>query len=272
VGDADADRYFAAGEFRARDRWEERHYWHLHRRMVLRRALGRVALPSGARLIEVGCGVGTVATYLNEHGYRVDYADVHEDALDRARRRARERLGAGADDRRFVRLDVTAEPPPPGYQGVLLLDVLEHLPDDLGVLRRIGESLAPAGPPACLVLTVPAFPALWSRWDEAEHHQRRYTRRQLCAVAEAAGFRIERATHFFLPLFAPAWAVARLQSRRRKTLGPSAAAADPTTLVEFQHGVRLSRLMLPVLGPERWWLARGNLPFGTSLLLVARPR
>lgn len=271
-GGADADRYFESGEFRARDVWEERHYWHLYRRRVVLQTLRRVAPRPDASLIELGCGVGTVSTYLNQNGYRVDYADVHQEALDRARRRARERLGEAADGHRFLRLDITREPPPPRYEGILLLDVLEHLPDDLGVLRRLRESLAAAGPAAFLLLTVPAFPVLWSRWDDAELHRRRYTRRQLCGLAETAGLRVERATCFFLPLFLPALAAALVQSRRRVTAGSGRAPVDPTALVEFRHGLWLNRLMLPLLTPERWWLQRGDLPVGTSLLLVARAR
>src|SRR5262249_852529 len=148
--------------------------------------LQRAGIPPGARLIDLGCGVGTVATYLNENGYRVDYADVHQEALDRARHRARERLGGAAEGRLFLRLDLTRQSPPPDSAGVLLLDVLEHLPDDLGVLRRVRQSLARSGPEACLLLTVPAFPRLWSRWDEVELHRRRYTRRGLRALAETA--------------------------------------------------------------------------------------
>src|SRR5262249_50953696 len=160
--------YFPAAEFGARDSSEERHYWHLHRRRVVLHAVRRLARTS-ARLIELGCGVGTVSTYLNGHGYRGGYAGVPQEALDPARQIARERLGAAAaGDRLFLQLDITRESPLPHYEGILLLDVLEHLPDDLGVLRRIGEALAGAGAGAFLLLTVPAFPALWSRWDEIE--------------------------------------------------------------------------------------------------------
>jgi SAM-dependent methyltransferase len=271
-GDADGDRYFGSGEFRARGVWEERHYWHLYRRSVILQTLRRVAPRPGARVIELGCGVGTVTTYLNGNGYWVDYADIHQEALDRARQGARARLGEAADDHLFLRLDITRQSPPPHYEGILLLDVLEHLPDDLGVLRRVGQSLAAAGPAAFLLLTVPAFPVLWSRWDEAELHKRRYTKRQLCGLAEMAGLRVERATYFFLPLFLPALALALVHSWRRFAANDGRVPEDPTTLAEFRHGVWLSRLMLPLLSPERWWLDHGNLPFGTSLLLVARPR
>jgi SAM-dependent methyltransferase len=268
---AAGDRYFDPREFGRRDVWEERHYWHLYRRTIILQALRRAAIRLGARVIELGCGVGTVATYLNENGYRVDYADVHPEALDRARQRARDRLGEAAEGRLFLRLDVTRQSPPPDYDAVLLLDVLEHLPDDLGVLRRVRQSLAAAGPEACLLLTVPAFPRLWSRWDEVELHQRRYTRRRLRDLAETAGLRVERATYFFLPLFLPALAVALVQSRRGSPASSVPVSVDPTSLVEFRHGVWLSGLMLRLLSPERWWLEHGNVPFGTSLLLVARP-
>jgi SAM-dependent methyltransferase len=270
--DADGDRYFASRQFHAREVWEERHYWHLYRRRVILQTLRRVAPRPGVRVIELGCGVGTVSTYLNANGYWVDYADIHQEALDRARQSARERLGEAADAHRFLRLDITRQSPPPHYGGILLLDVLEHLPDDLGVLRRVAQSLAATGPEAFLLVTVPALPALWSRWDEAELHQRRYTKRQLCGLAERAGLQVDRATYFFLPLVLPALVLALIHFRRRLAAGDGRVPEDPTTLIEFRQGVWLSRLILPLLSPERWWLGHGNLPLGTSLLLVARPR
>src|SRR5262245_2622859 len=102
-GDHSADAYFDGSEFALRAAIERDHYWHVHRREVIRRELARFR-PAAAcgRLIELGCGIGTVATHLNEHGYAVDYADAFGSALEIAAALCRERLGA--HDRRFVRM------------------------------------------------------------------------------------------------------------------------------------------------------------------------
>src|SRR6185436_16240416 len=116
------------------------------------------------------CGAGTVTTFLNESGLAVDYGDVHRQALEFARERARTRLPADVlARRRFVRADITRHLPPGEYDGVLLLDVLEHLPDPHAVLRAVHALLAPraaAGRAPLLLVTLPAFQALWSPWDD----------------------------------------------------------------------------------------------------------
>ena len=171
--------------------------------------------PSGACHRRLGCGVGTVATYLNRLGLCVDYADVHAEAL----RRARERAGEAARGRRFTRVDITRGLPPGNHRGVLLLDVLEHLPDDRAVLRAVHAALA-GRPDAFVLFTVPAFRQLWSPWDDLEKHKRRYTLGEARALAAETGYTIERASYFFFPLFFAAAAVKGLRVARRAIAGP----------------------------------------------------
>ena len=74
-----------------------------------------------ARLIELGCGPGTVATHLNAAGYHVDYGDIHAEGLRVAAERAEQRLGEKVRDRRFLRIDVTRQVPDDVYRGIFLL-------------------------------------------------------------------------------------------------------------------------------------------------------
>ena len=86
----------------------------------------------------------------------------------------------------------------------LALDVLEHIDDDRCALIELGRVVRPGGG---LVVTVPAHPRLWARHDELNRHFRRYTRTSLREVAEEAGWRVERLTHFntvLLPVAAAA--------------------------------------------------------------------
>src|SRR5262245_51854581 len=100
--------FFDPGEFTMRATLEDEHYWHLHRLAVLRDLLNAALPDRTLPIIELGCGVGTVATFLNAQGFHVDYADVHAEAL----RLARARAGVVARDRQFVRVDVTRGLPP----------------------------------------------------------------------------------------------------------------------------------------------------------------
>jgi len=126
--DDDLDGFFDPSEFAIRTSLEDQHYWHLYRRSVVLDAVGQACPDRSQPILELDCGVGTVATYLNENGFYVDYADVHTQALELARRRAAARLGADQLARlRFWRVDITRRLPPGNPHGVLLLDVLEHL-------------------------------------------------------------------------------------------------------------------------------------------------
>src|SRR5206468_2278025 len=116
--------------------------------------------------------------------------DYFQDAVDIAKRRARAKLGEAVAARRFIRVDLTQPIPLEGYQGALLLDVIEHLPDDELVLSNVRRMLAPASD-AFVMVTVPAFDFLWAPWDDVEKHKRRYTKKQLASVLERAGFRVE---------------------------------------------------------------------------------
>ena len=262
--------YFDASEFTLRASIEDTHYWHVHRRAVLLQALKAFAPPETAgRLIEIGSGVGTVATHFNEHGYLVDYADYFENALAIARERAVRRLGeSAACQRRFVRIDATRPLDLGGYQGALLLDVIEHVPDDLLVLSNVREALADQANTFVMV-TVPAFRFLWSPWDDIEKHKRRYTRRGLASVLDRAGLKLVHSTYFFAPLFFAALGVRGLRVLR-SAMGTRLEAQHIGGLWESKNVKILNRVVIDIHSPERWWLTRHGLPFGTSVLAIAR--
>jgi 2-polyprenyl-3-methyl-5-hydroxy-6-metoxy-1,4-benzoquinol methylase len=262
--------YFDEAEFAQREQLEDHHYWHLHRRQLLLNELAAFrSAPACGALLEIGCGIGTVATFLNENGYRVDYADYFENALSIAKRRAQVRLGAEASARSFLRVDATVPLElERRYDGVLMLDVIEHLPDDRLVLRHVHAALDSG---AFVMVTVPAFQALWSPWDDMEKHKRRYTRASLERVLADAGFELRRSTYFFMPLFFAALGMKLVRTARQKTLG-AARATDITQLAEAKNVEALNRLMLAVLSPERRWMPGHSLPLGTSVLAIASKR
>lgn len=262
---------FDSSEHAVRARVEPTHYWHVHRRAVLLDVLRRHAPPGTiGRLVDLGAGVGTVATHLNQHGYVVDYAELFPEALRLCEAGARAALGEAADRRRFFAVDLTEDLPPLDHDGALLLDVIEHLDDDVGALRRVATAI---GPEKLVVVTVPAFSFLWSAWDDAEKHRRRYTRASLSSVLDAAGLEVRWMTHFFGPLFFAALSMKAVRGARDAIRRPRPASAEgAAALFEMKSIPALDRVMLGVLSPERALLARGALPVGTSLLALARVR
>jgi len=81
---------------------------------------------------------------------------------------------------------------------VLLMDVLEHVGDDVGLLR---EYAAKVPDTATFLISVPAFQWLWSAHDVFLEHKRRYTLSQITHVAERAGLCVERGVYYFGAVF-----------------------------------------------------------------------
>src|SRR3954469_23371771 len=130
-------------------------------------------------LLDCGAGTGLFAEEMAAL-CRVLVLDDHEEALRILRTRFRpEQILSLAGDQ---------VPLPDGALNyVTALDVLEHVPDDAAVVRGFHRLLQPGG---LAVVTVPASMALWSDWDEALHHHRRYDRRQLEALFPSEGWEI----------------------------------------------------------------------------------
>lgn len=178
------------------------HWWYRARRDILHDYLARYAgLPGEARILEIGCGTGHNLPMLARFG-EVDAIEI--DAAARAT--ASERLGK----------PVSAAPLPglPGvprgwFDLVAVLDVVEHIEDDVAALRAMAECLRPGGK---ILIAVPAHQWMWSAHDVVNHHHRRYSRSTLRAAIEAAGLRAHRMRWFNSLLF-PLAAAARIAGR-----------------------------------------------------------
>lgn len=79
-------------------------------------------------------------------------------------------------------------PAPETFDTILYIDVLEHIEDDLGEMR---QALTHLSPPGKIVVLSPAHPWLFTEFDRALGHYRRYTRRSLRACAPPGATLIE---------------------------------------------------------------------------------
>jgi len=158
-------------------RTELTHFWHLSRvtwvSHILLKAAGE---PANLRVVDIGCGTGGLLHLLDSR-FRFKRAagvDPSPAAIQRAGR-----LGAN-----YFCVDPESYAPPADTDVILLMDVLEHVEDDGGLLARL---LAPLRPGALAVVSVPALTALYSSWDRHLGHYRRYDRRTLTAAVQRGG-------------------------------------------------------------------------------------
>ncbi len=230
---------------------DEHHWWYRGRRQIIRSELDRLPLPADPQILDAGCGSGRTLQELVRYG-EVRGIELNEQAADLARAR----------DLGEVRVGRLEELPyaDGSFDLITCLDVIEHTPDDHPALIELRRVCRPGG---WLLVTVPAYPALWSLHDEANHHYRRYSRATLRAAAEKAGWIVARTSAFNSLLLAPAAAV-RLTQRR---LGTHDGYTNDLAL----GPAWLNDVLEQPLALEAGWLRRGHtLPFGLSLLTVLR--
>jgi len=146
-----------------------------------------------------------------------------------------------------------------------LFDVLEHVEEDRETLASLWKALAPGGR---LLLTVPAHQFLWSYFDEAAHHCRRYSTQDIRQKLTDAGFQVEFLSQFMTCIFPIVWIFRKMNGRRKQAESDSARSR---TSEEFQLVPIVNPILTALLTLEADWLARGHhVPIGTSLVVVAR--
>jgi SAM-dependent methyltransferase len=233
---------------------DEHHWWYRGRREIVRVELERLPLPAQSMVLDAGCGSGRQLQELRRFG-EVHGIELNEEAAGVARSRGVGEVVIGRLEE-LPYADAT-------FDLITCLDVIEHTPDDVLTLCELLRAAKPGG---WLLVTVPAYPALWSAHDDANHHFRRYTRASLRAASAQAGWLITRITSFNSVLLAPAAAVRVVQRRRGQRNGGVTADAD------LQLGPAwLNRVLERPMLAESRWLERGRtLPAGLSLLAVLR--
>lgn len=241
---------------------EDRHFWFRARNTAIELLVRQIIreLPGGYRVLEVGCGTGNVLRVLQKtctQGIVVGM-DLFADGLQYARRRTTCSL---------VQADVHSAPFSNRFELIGLFDVLEHLPDDIQVLRDLQAMLAPGGG---LLVTVPAHPSLWSHFDEASDHRRRYEVAELDSKLRQTGYTVEYRSEFMATIFPLLWL-----SRRFPRLGRRRPAGDASRTHDLSSELRVVPLLNDVLTflltREADLIGRRfRLPLGTSIVALAR--
>lgn len=207
---------------------------------------------SEREILDAGCGSGRLCRQLTSHG-NVSGCDIHHVALEMtsAAGFAAFRCDLSCDNLGEAR-----------YNLITCLDVLYHqwITDEQRVLEGFWKALRPGG---FLILQVPAFEVLRGSHDEVVMGQRRYRREGVARLLEQNGFQVQQISYRLLALFPLVWC------RRNLTRVLPWRQGGGSDLGEVP-GMLNRVLKAYVTCENRYLLAGKSLPFGTSLIAVAR--
>lgn len=227
-------------------RLELNHWWFLGRRRILHSLVHEIVPPSpDATIVDVGCGTGANIASLSDQ-YRCVGIDISSEAIDLAKSRFPETefiCGRAPHDLGSL---------VPEIQLVMLLDVLEHVEDDLTLLSDLVMAVRPG---TQILITVPADPSLYGPHDKSFGHYRRYEREQLERLWKDLPVSVQMISHFNKRLhhaikFVRAWTQWRGRSDGeaatdfRQTWGPlnrslaSLLAGEAKVLLDLARGKR----------------------------------
>ena len=230
---------------------EANHWWFVGRRRLFSDIIKSSGLRFDAEILDVGTGTGSNLRMLRELGFS------HVTGIDQSPEAVRFCAQKGFPN---VRIGDVCDLPfeDDRFDFILATDIIEHIDDDGKAMQELRRVLRPAGR---LLLTVPAFNALWGLQDDVSHHRRRYRLPELVAKSNFAGFAAREAFYFnyllFAPIFVCRWVLRLLKIRVASENQINAKWLNWILLRLFLLDIKTARRLRP--------------PFGVSILVVVTP-
>jgi len=228
---------------------EDHHWWYVGMRHITKTLLDHYVGKHIPMILDAGCGTGANLVLLGEYGVAIG-VDIEPAALELCRRRQLSRLIVGS----VTRLPFADE----SFDMVTSFEVLYHLAvaDDRQGLKEFARVLRPGG---WLLLRLPAYNWLRGKHDLAVHTRHRYTTTEVKNKVTMAGFAIVGLSYANCLLF-PLAVAKRLMER----VWPSGTGSD------VGPPPPENRWLAAILSAEAAWLRQRSLPWGLSVVCLAR--
>jgi len=206
----------------------------------------------GSRLLDVGCSEGAFLDYLNQNKIDFTAIDSDQNAINFCRERG---YGNRVECGNVLNLQF----PDNSFDIVTALDVIEHVKDDIKALSEIKRVCKKNG---IIFLIIPAHQWLWSSNDIAYHHWRRYSKKMVKELIKKLDLEIITLTYFnilLFPLFILITFVKKMFFQNK--ICSNVTIAVPKVINCF---------LIKVMDFERILIKSGMVPFGASLIIVAK--
>ncbi len=227
---------------------ETHHWWFVARRKILLYLIDLFFYKNReAKIADLGCGCGANLFEIRKH-YDAIGMDISQDAKNYCAKRNIKIVIGSLPDKIAL--------PKNSFDMVLMSDVLEHIEDDHKTVKNVSNLLKKGG---LMLLTVPAYPFLYTKRDAFHHHKRRYTKKQLHTVLTDNKLSKIILSHYNFWLF-PMIAVIRILGKLfPKKNHPGDLTVPPKPINTFLEHLFAS---------ERYFLPKITLPFGLSLIAI----
>ncbi len=235
-------------EYEKMYKMETTHWWSVGKRRIVQDVMTALTI-SPKKILDVGCGTGIILETFKNYGSVVGI-DNSEHALKFCKLRGEFKLTQANIEKQLPFKQNM-------FDTVFAFDVLEHLNNDTCVMNELYR-ICKEG--SYVIITVPAYQFMWSKHDESLHHKRRYSKKALKKVVQDAGFTLKKLSYFNTILFLPILAF-RISHILRREVKSDFYLPIPSFI---------NWILLSLFSMEKYFLRKINLPFGLSLLCIAR--
>ena len=217
-------------------------------------------------LIDIGCGIGETVGHFTRKGWQSTGLELSPDAAATAHVTV-----SGLANASIVTKPLTMLPEG-AYNTAILMDVLEHVSDDVGMLREISKVLSQGGH---LLITVPSNPKNEWGWDDDFYgHLRRYTPESLVAALKDGGFSVIKIWDASFPVF---WALRRGFLFLKKPKESADTTHEKTLASSGKNAWDMGIISFVLNQAWYWWpvfqimrLFRGRPDRGNELMVLAK--
>jgi len=227
---------------------EKSFWWYVARRKIIFSAMTKMNVSKG-NILELGSGTGGNVSFLSRFG---SYTGIEKEqiAINYAKTKFPDtKFIQGALPQIFN--EITEK-----YNTIVLLDVIEHIEDDLKTLKSTASLLKENG---FLIMTMPAFPFLWSNHDVVHHHHRRYTKKALFTLCQDSGYSIKYHSYFNFLLFPIILSIRFF----KKIFNLKSSDDKPTSNI-------INKVLIKIFGFESLLIPHLRLPFGLSHIIILK--
>jgi len=227
------------------DKLASRHWWFLGRRKIILDLIDKF-LPKKVdlKILDAGCGTGDFLPFLKKYG-QVWGIDNSKEAIELCKNK-----GSLVIQQSLLNIHF----PKNNFDLIMALDVIEHINDELAVIRELKRVAKNDG---LIVITVPAYQFIWSGHDDACDHKKRYISAHLKKIGQLAGLKLIKIS-YFNTFLSPLIILFRLVKKLLKIEGGDLKETKPF----------LNFIFKKIFSAESIFLKYINFPFGVSILAI----